>query len=224
MCIGGEAFQLVELTGVVNEEARLLAIVFLKVLGRDLQGFGHPFADGDAGHHDDELAPAVLPVQLEHGLDVAIGLAGAGFHLDIQMQGRESRLQLLHLGLQRCLLALVADGMKVLQRGRQGQMLAALHGLDVGQQLLIAQGDVRVAKGVVQRGLCEFGLVKERCLHGGGIGAALPGVVPIADPLGPGLSSKAVEHGLHGGALVVLGLELELHGWARRLFCALMNP
>src|ERR1039457_987608 len=45
------------------------------------------FTDGDAGHDDDELAPAVALVELEHGLDVAVCFASAGFHLDIEVDG-----------------------------------------------------------------------------------------------------------------------------------------
>ena len=66
------------------------------MLGRDVQRLGHAFADGDAGHDDDELAPAVQLVQLEGGLDVAVGLAGARFHLDVEVQRR-------HLGLHKAI-------------------------------------------------------------------------------------------------------------------------
>ena len=45
----------------------------------------HALADGDARHDDDELAPAVALVQLEDRLDVAVGLAGAGLHLDVEI-------------------------------------------------------------------------------------------------------------------------------------------
>jgi hypothetical protein len=55
------------------------------MLRHDLEGLQDAFADGDAGHHHDELAPAVFPVQLEHRLDVAVGLAGAGLHLDVEI-------------------------------------------------------------------------------------------------------------------------------------------
>ena len=80
---------MVQLFGVVDEEARLLVVRLQKVRGRDLQRLGHTLADGNAGHHDDELAPAVLLVQLKDGLDVAISLAGAGFHLDIEIDSAD---------------------------------------------------------------------------------------------------------------------------------------
>jgi hypothetical protein len=47
-------------------------------------------ADGDRGHYDDELRPAIALVQLEDGLGVAVGLAGASFHLDILVDRRRS--------------------------------------------------------------------------------------------------------------------------------------
>ena len=76
---------MMQLLGVVNEEARLLVVGLQKVLCGDFQRLGHAFTDGDARHHDDELAPTVLLVQLENSLDVAIRLASAGFHLDIEI-------------------------------------------------------------------------------------------------------------------------------------------
>ncbi len=41
----------------------------------------HALADGDARHHDDELAPAVAAVQFVHRLDVGVGLARTRLHL-----------------------------------------------------------------------------------------------------------------------------------------------
>src|SRR3546814_8126573 len=62
-----------------------------EVLCRDRQRFGDAFADGDAGHNDDELRPAIAAVQLEHRLDIAIGFASAGLHLDIEMKLADRR-------------------------------------------------------------------------------------------------------------------------------------
>ena len=83
--VRGEALQVVQLLGAVDEEARLLAVSLQEVLGSDLQRLVDPLADGNARHHDDELAPAVALVQLEHAADVAVGLASAGFHLDVEV-------------------------------------------------------------------------------------------------------------------------------------------
>jgi hypothetical protein len=104
-----------------------LAVAFQKVLGGDLQRLVHALADGDAGHHDDELAPAMALVQLEHALDVAVGLAGAGFHLYVEVE-RAAGL-------------LVAD-----KRNGQRQVLTALHRLDVFQKLSRTQRQIGIPK------------------------------------------------------------------------------
>lgn len=71
--------------GTVDEVARLLVIRLQKILGHNLQRLSHTFTDGDAGHNDDEFAPAILLVQLENGFDVVVSLAGACFHLDVEI-------------------------------------------------------------------------------------------------------------------------------------------
>ncbi len=45
-------------------------------------------------YHHDKLAPAVVLVQLEHGLDVGVGLAHAGLHLDGEVVAIVPSLQL----------------------------------------------------------------------------------------------------------------------------------
>ena len=82
--VRGEAVQLVQVGTGVDEEAGLLAVQLMEVLGGDLEGLLHTLADGDGRHHHDELRPSVALVQLEHGLDVDIGLARAGLHLHVQ--------------------------------------------------------------------------------------------------------------------------------------------
>ena len=52
---------------------------------RHLKGLINALADGNARHDHDEFAPAVVLVQLIHGLDVGIGLADAGFHFNRQI-------------------------------------------------------------------------------------------------------------------------------------------
>ena len=51
--------------------------------------FGHALSDGDARHHDNELAPAVTLVQLKHRLDVNVSLASPGLHLDVKPDSSE---------------------------------------------------------------------------------------------------------------------------------------
>ena len=52
---------------------------------RHLKGLINTLADGNARHDHNELAPAVVLVQLIHGLDVGIGLAYAGLHFNRQV-------------------------------------------------------------------------------------------------------------------------------------------
>ena len=80
------------------------------MLLRGLQGLVHALAYGNRRHHNDKLAPTVALVQLVHGFDVGIGLAGAGFHLNRKVDARSG------------------------QRVRGFQPVAALHGLYILQQ------------------------------------------------------------------------------------------
>ena len=72
-----------EALGIVNKKARLLSIGLCEMVGRNLQRLVDAFADGDRGHHDDELRPAIALVHLEDGLDVAVGFTSARLHFDI---------------------------------------------------------------------------------------------------------------------------------------------
>ena len=74
-----------ELGRIVDEEPDLLAVFLCKMLLRHLKGLINTLADSNARHDHDEFAPAVVLVQLIHGLDVGIGLADAGFHLNGQI-------------------------------------------------------------------------------------------------------------------------------------------
>ena len=107
-----------QLLGVVDEEASLLLITLQEMFSGNLQRLGHTLTDGDAGHHDDELAPAIQLVQLENGLDVAVGLTRAGFHLHVQIHAGD-----LGFG----------------QRVGNGQILLALYLLNVVEQSSIRQ-------------------------------------------------------------------------------------
>ena len=111
---------------------RQIAVGIFEVLLHGGKRPVYPLAYGDARYHDDELAPAVAPVQLEHGFDVAIGLARAGFHLDIKI-GTKIRL----------VLPDILSG-AVLQGFGNGQVLTQLHLLDVFQQLLPGKGNLGV--------------------------------------------------------------------------------
>ena len=178
-CIRRKTLQVVQLLGVVDEEARLLLVGLQKVLGGDVQRLGHALSDGDAGHDNDELAPAVTAVQLEDRLDIAIGLTRACFHLHVQVDACD-------LGFH--------------QRLGHGQILAALHLLDVVQQGKISQRQI---------GILEAGTGKQ-VFHGRFI---LAGVDTIGDGLRRSgrLALEAIHNGLQSIGLVGLGLEFEFH-------------
>ena len=74
-----------KLLRVVDETPDTLAVLLQKMLRRDLERFMNALANRDARHDDDELAPPKSLVQLEHRLDVAVGLASARFHFDVEI-------------------------------------------------------------------------------------------------------------------------------------------
>ena len=116
---GREGIQLVQILAVVDEETGLFAVVFHEVVGHHIEALSDAFPNGNGRHHHDELAPAVHLVQFEHGFDVHIGFAGSGFHLHIQA----APPQTLH------------------QFWRQFDVVLALDGVDILQQLIIAEVD-----------------------------------------------------------------------------------
>ena len=82
---GGKGVQLVQVGAVVNEETGFLLVVLHEVFRCILEGLVNALTNGDTGNHHNELAPAVLLVQLEHGLDIDIGFARTCFHFHIQI-------------------------------------------------------------------------------------------------------------------------------------------
>ena len=79
-----EGIDVGEALGVVDEDARLLAVLLHEMVRHGVKALAHTLADSDGRHHDDELAPAVALVQLEHRLDVDVGLARARLHLHVK--------------------------------------------------------------------------------------------------------------------------------------------
>ena len=116
--IRGELLQMMQLLGIVDEEPGALFVFLHEVFGGNLEGFIDSFANRNRRHHDDKLGPAIAAVQLEHGLDVAIGFTGAGFHFDIEINRTD-------LGADQCC--------------RSMEILPLLHGMDVRQKLILRQ-------------------------------------------------------------------------------------
>ena len=84
--VAGKLVDLRQLLRVVDEALDALAVFCGKVLAHNLERTAHTLTDGDAGHDDDELAPAVQAVQLVHRLDIGVGLACSRLHLYGQAQ------------------------------------------------------------------------------------------------------------------------------------------
>ena len=93
--VAGEAVYLGELLRVVDEVLHALAVFQGEMLLHGEKTLIYALSDGDAGHYDDKLGPAILLVQLKHGLDVGIGLARTRLHLD--GEGSAHALQLLQM-------------------------------------------------------------------------------------------------------------------------------
>ena len=82
---GRKGVQLVQVGTVVNKETGFLLVVLHEVFRCILEGLVNALTNSNAGNHHNELAPAILLVQLEHGLDIDVGFARACFHLHIQI-------------------------------------------------------------------------------------------------------------------------------------------
>lgn len=186
---GGEIVQLVQVGAVVDEETGLLVVMLHEVVGGDLEGFLDTLPDGDAGDDHDEFAPAVPLIQLEHGFDVDVCLAGAGFHLNVQRTAAQIPNQ----------------------SGGLLDVAGILDGLNVPQELIVAQtnGLVFIAGVVIEiDGVAEFiGQGEANLLTG----LFLALVTDVADLVVQALSGKDTDNGFHGISLVLLNFEVEFH-------------
>ena len=189
--------------GVIDEEARLLAITLGKVICGDLKGLVYTFTDGNGRHHDDELAPAIAFVHLENCLDVAVGFASTGLHLHVQMDACRCQSILFVGRLDGPPVTLFVVGSEFGQRLSNRQVLPTLNSLDILQYLSFADGQVSVLEAFV--------------IKGAGL-RTLAWVNPVSEAIMHGLMDETVHHGIHGMGLVGLGFKLQLHG---NPFCSL---
>ena len=161
-----------------------------KVVCGDLKGFFHALADRNGGNDHNELAPAVLLVQLEHRLDIDIGFARAGFHFNIK-----------------------AATPQIFDKGSgQFDVILILQGLNVVQKLFIGKlyRFILVA-GIVQR-IDDFKLLIG---HSDGhlirLRFHLAPVTDIADLIVEALPLKDTHNGINRISLVLLYFEIEFH-------------
>ena len=83
--IRSKPVNLCQLGRIINKIPDLFTVLFCKMIFRSLERFVHTFTDGNAGHHDNELTPAILLVQFIHCFDVCICFPDTGFHLNGQV-------------------------------------------------------------------------------------------------------------------------------------------
>ena len=130
--IAGEGVKLIQIAAVVNEEPGFLAVVLHKMVSSNLKSLFNALTDCNTRHNHNKLTPAVASVQLEHGFDIYIGLAGAGLHLHIQRhpaKGSHQRVRLMDIAL----LLQIAD---VLKQLGIGQLECFVFISDFGHQIL----------------------------------------------------------------------------------------
>ena len=82
--IGRKVIQLIQIRAVVDEETGFLSVMLHKMVRSNFKSLFDTLTNGNRRHHHNELTPAVLLVQLEHSLDIHIGLTGSGLHFDIK--------------------------------------------------------------------------------------------------------------------------------------------
>ena len=185
-----KVIQLVQVGAVVDEEASLLAVMLHKVVCGDLKGLLHALTDRNGGNDNNELAPAVLFVQLEHRLDIDIGFARAGFHFNIK-----------------------AATPQVFDKGsREFNVVLTLQGLNVVQKLLVGNlyRFILVA-GIVQR-VDDFKLlIRHTEGHLIRLRFDLAPVTDIGDLVVKALPLKDTHNGINRIGLILLYFEIKLH-------------
>ena len=161
-----------------------------KVVCGDLKGLLHALTDRNGGNDNNELAPAVLFVQLEHRLDIDIGFARAGFHFNIK-----------------------AATPQVFDKGsREFNVVLTLQGLNVVQKLLVGNlyRFILVA-GIVQR-VDDFKLlIRHTEGHLIRLRFDLAPVTDIGDLVVKALPLKDTHNGINRIGLILLYFEIKLH-------------
>ena len=198
--VGRKVVELVQVGAVINEEPCFLSVILHKMVGGDLKGFLHALTDCNRGNDHNKLAPAVLLVQLEHGFDVDIGFAGAGFHLNVQAATPHVMYQL---------------------RG-QFNIVLALQSVDVLQKLIIGQRNSLIFITGIAQQILQFHLFRIICewqktqllrflVQGSG-------VADIRHAAAVRLPRKDIDHGVHRIGLILLYFEIELHGFTLSIY------
>ena len=180
-----EAVDVTQTAAVVDKVADGLAVLLKKVLLGILERFVDALADGDRGHHDDELGPAIEAVELEHGLGIDVGLARARLHLHIK----------------------VYRGGASSKRRRLDDAITALHLVNVLEQRSGAKGNrgIRIALGCLDLRL------KARQCRGAVTAHRTAKITQIERGARVGLTGKDIGHRTSSLSLIRLNFKLELH-------------
>ena len=146
----------------------------------------HSFAYGNAWHNDDKLCPTVAFVQLEHCLDIDVGLTSTGLHFYIELAGSKALYHLI----------------------AKVDVVLCLYLMDVLQQLILRKHYLAVLVA------CIIFVYHEVCLLYSlavvnNVHLSLVHLV-VQESL-VGLSVKDVDGAFHGIGLILLYLELQFH-------------
>ena len=157
----------------------------------DLKALFHALTDRDRRHDYDKLRPPVSLIQLEHGLDINVGLAGTRFHFNIQ----------------------AAPSQVLYQCGRLLDIIQQLKAADILEKAVIGQGDfiVFIPGKVLQRKLFFEFVPHERHLLRTRLGFQGTHITDIPKPRVITLTLKHLDDRFHRLGLIVLNLEIELH-------------
>ena len=181
VCTLAEVVNLCQILGIVYKETSLLAVIFHEVFLHGIKALANALTDSNARHNHDELVPAVLLVEFEHGLYIHIGLAGAGFHLHVKRAGAHSA---------------GGDGV------RQLDIVPCLHLSDILKQLGIIQRNTSIGKAHV-----KF-FIEEHIVCNVTLDLHIPA---IDEMVVKRLSCKNADNTLHSLGLVRLYGKFEFH-------------
>lgn len=185
--VAGEGVELIEVRAVVDEKARFLAVMLHEVILHRLKRLPHALTDRDTRHNDDKLRPAVALVQLEHRLDVDIGLAGTSLHLDVET----APSQIAH------------------QRRRSLDIVLLLDTADIREQLIVGKADPLILVANIIYVVVVKLIAVERCLNVLELLRAKVTGVPRTG-IHP-LTAENIHNRLNRVSLILLYFEFEIH-------------
>ena len=175
-----------------------------KMVCGDLKGLLHALTDRNGGNDHDELAPAVLLVQLEHRLDIDIGFARAGFHFNI----KAATPQVFDEGSRELDIVLILQSLNVVQKLLVGKLNGFILVAGIASTIYISKSKLFIRRD--KRHLHILGKEYVIC-------SLRPHVTDIADFVVEALPLKDTHNGINRIGLVLLYFEIEFHSIPRFL-------